>query len=369
MNVKDPEMNAPQTPAPAPAPAKSGPPVPLLVVGALLLTAGIVLGGRMWWRSQHLVETDNAFVAGRLHPVATRVAGVITEMRMQDNALVKAGDVLLRLDPADASVQVERLKAQIAQSDAAIATATAQAAQAKAQVAGVQAQVSQAESVLARAELDAKRSQTLFGAELRATSKQELDANLAARDVARADLAARKASLAAAQQAVAAADSARQSAAAQKAATQAQLQDAQNQLGYVEVRAAVDGRIGKRTAEVGQRVQPGQQLAAVVEPEVWVVANFKETQLERMKPGQKVHVKLDAFPGQELEAHVDSFSPASGASFALLPPDNATGNFTKIVQRVPVKLVFEAESLKRLGEAASRIVPGLSAVVEVVVAE
>ncbi|TXI25246.1 MAG: HlyD family secretion protein, partial [Roseateles sp.] len=123
------------------------------------------------------------------------------------------------------------------------------------------------------------------------------------------------------------------------------------------------------TAEVGQRVQPGQQLAAVVEPEVWVVANFKETQLERMKPGQKVHVKLDAFPGQELEAHVDSFSPASGASFALLPPDNATGNFTKIVQRVPVKLVFEAESLKRLGEAASRIVPGLSAVVEVVVAE
>jgi membrane fusion protein (multidrug efflux system) len=223
--------------------------------------------------------------------------------------------------------------------------------------------------VLARTELDAKRSQALFGAELRATSKQELDAALAAREVARADLAARKASASAAKEAVVAAESARQSANAQKSATQAQLKDAQNQLGYVEVKAASDGRIGKRTVEVGQRVQPGQQLAAIVEPETWIVANFKETQLARMKPGQKVRVKVDAFPGQELQAHVDSFAPASGASFALLPPDNATGNFTKIVQRVPVKLVFEPESLKALGEAASRIVPGLSVQVEVEIAE
>jgi membrane fusion protein (multidrug efflux system) len=357
-------MNAPQDTT-TPKPAKSGPPVPLIVFGALLLVAGIGLGGRMWWRSQHLVETDNAFVAGRIHPVATRVAGVVTEMRMQDNAIVKTGDVLLRLDPADAAVQVERLKAQIAQADAAIATSAAQIAQARAQAAVTGSQVAQAEAVLARTELEARRSQALFGAELRATSKQELDAALAARDVARADLAARKASAAAAREAVAAAESARQSASAQKGATQAQLQDAQNQLGYVELKAASDGRIGKRTVEVGQRVQPGQQLAAIVEPETWVVANFKETQLARMKPGQKVHVKVDAFPGHQLLAHVDSFAPASGASFALLPPDNATGNFTKIVQRVPVKVVFEPESLKALGEAAMRLVPGLSVQVEV----
>ena len=366
-------MNAPQDNTAAPKPAengkKSGPPVPLLVIGALLLVGGIGLGGRMWWRSQHLVETDNAFVAGRIHPVATRVAGVVTEMRMQDNAVVKAGDVLLRLDPADAAVQVERLKAQIAQADAAIATSAAQVAQARAQAAATASQVAQAEAVLARTELDAKRSQALFGAELRATSKQELDAALAARDVARADLAAKKASAAAAKEAVVAAESARQSAAAQKGATQALLQDAQNQLGYVELRAASDGRIGKRTVEVGQRVQPGQQLAAIVEPETWVVANFKETQLARMKPGQKVHVKVDAFRDRDLLARVDSFAPASGASFALLPPDNATGNFTKIVQRVPVKLVFEPESLKSLGDAATRIVPGLSVQVEVEVSE
>lgn len=367
-------MNAPQehtaaAPKPAEPVKKSGPPVPLLVIGALLLVGGIGVGGRMWWRSQHLVETDNAFIAGRLHPVATRVAGVVTEMRMQDNALVKAGDVLLRLDPADAAVQVERLKAQIAQADAAIATSAAQIAQAKAQAAATASQVAQAEAVLARTELDAKRSQALFGAELRATSKQELDAALAARDVARADLAAKKASAAAAKEAVVAAESSRLSAQAQKTATQAQLKDAQNQLGYVEVRASSDGRIGKRTVEVGQRVQAGQQLAAIVEPETWIVANFKETQLARMKPGQNVHVKVDAFPGVNLLAKVDSFSPASGASFALLPPDNATGNFTKIVQRVPVKLVFEPESLKALGEAASRIVPGLSVQVEVELSE
>lgn len=366
-------MNAPQdnaaaVPQPAQSARKSGPPVPLLIVGALLLVAGIGLGGRMWWRSQHVVETDNAFIAGRIHPVATRVAGVVTEMHMRDNETVKAGDVLLRLDPADASVQVERLKAQIAQADAVIAASAAQIAQARAQAAATGSQVAQAEAVLARTELDAKRSQALFGAELRATSKQELDAALAARDVARADLAARKASANAAKEAVVAAESARQSADAQKSGTQALLKDAQNQLGYVELKASSDGRIGKRTVEVGQRVQPGQQLAAIVEADTWVVANFKETQLARMKPGQKVRVKVDAFPGQELLGHVDSFAPASGASFALLPPDNATGNFTKIVQRVPVKVVFEPESLKALGEAASRIVPGLSVQVEVEIA-
>ncbi|MCE4555893.1 HlyD family secretion protein [Pelomonas cellulosilytica] len=367
-------MNAPQAddnvPTPiAPTAGKSGPPVPLLVIGALLLAGGLGLGGRMWWRAQHLVETDNAYVAGRLHPVATRVAGVVTELHMRDNAPVKAGDVLLRLDPADAAVQVERLKAQIAQADAAITASGAQIAQARAQAAATTSQVAQAEAVLARTELEAKRSQALFGAELRATSKQELDAALAAREVARADLAARKASANAAKEAIAAAESARQSATAQKSATQALLKDAQNQVGYSEVRAAADGRIGKRTVEVGQRVQPGQQLAAIVETETWVVANFKETQLAKMKPGQKVRVKVDAFPGRELQAHVDSFAPASGASFALLPPDNATGNFTKIVQRVPVKVVFEPESLQALGEQATRIVPGLSVQVEVEIAE
>jgi membrane fusion protein (multidrug efflux system) len=126
--------------------------------------------------------------------------------------------------------------------------------------------------------------------------------------------------------------------------------------------APVAGRIGKRSVEVGARVQPGQQLAAIVEDKVWVVANFKETQLAGLKPGQKVNLNVDALPGQELVGRVDSFSPASGNQFALLPADNATGNFTKIVQRVPVKVTLSPQDLKRLN---GRLVPGMSVIAEV----
>jgi membrane fusion protein (multidrug efflux system) len=124
----------------------------------------------------------------------------------------------------------------------------------------------------------------------------------------------------------------------------------------------VSGRVGKRSVEVGARVQPGQQLAAVVEDNVWVTANFKETQLAGLKPGQPVELEVDALPDQKLVGHVDSFSPASGNQFALLPADNATGNFTKIVQRVPVKIALDAADLKRL---SGRLVPGMSVVAEV----
>jgi membrane fusion protein (multidrug efflux system) len=126
-----------------------------------------------------------------------------------------------------------------------------------------------------------------------------------------------------------------------------------------------DGRIGKRTVELGQRVLPGQLLAAVVDGGVWITANFKETQLAQMKIGQRARVEIDAFPGRPLSAMVDSFAPASGATFALLPPDNATGNFTKIVQRVPVKLVFDPQELARAADLNGRIVPGMSATVSI----
>jgi membrane fusion protein, multidrug efflux system len=152
--------------------------------------------------------------------------------------------------------------------------------------------------------------------------------------------------------------------AAQSAIGQAQvaLKDAQLQLSYTNIIAATDGKIGKKNVEIGQRIQPGSPLMAIVGNELWVVANFKETQLEKMKPGQKVEIKLDAFPHQTFEGKLDSFSPASGAQFSLLPPDNATGNFTKIVQRVPVKVFFNSLSLNGY---ESRISPGMSAIVNV----
>jgi membrane fusion protein (multidrug efflux system) len=346
----------------AAAPARKGPPWRLLIIASLVLLAGGAFGARLWWLATNFAETDNATVSGHVHPVSTRVAGVVVAMDMEDNQAVKAGAPLLRLDAADAQVQVERLKAQLLQADAAIAGGAAQIAQSRAQAAAAQAQVVQAQASLTRTEQDAVRVQRLFGAELRAVSRQELDAATAARDVAAADLTARKAQAAAAQQAIASAVAGRESSIAQKAALAAQVKDAQLQLGYTAVLAPSDGRIGKRSVELGQRVQAGQQLGAVVQGDVWITANFKETQLAKMKIGQVALVHLDAFPGREFHARVASFAPASGATFALLAPDNATGNFTKIVQRVPVKFTLDPAETADL---AGRIVPGLSANVSV----
>jgi membrane fusion protein (multidrug efflux system) len=146
------------------------------------------------------------------------------------------------------------------------------------------------------------------------------------------------------------------------AQAQASLKDAQLQLSYTNISAPNQGRIGRKVVEVGQRVQPGQPLMAIVNNDYWVVANFKETQLERMQPRQPVEIKLDAFPHHPFMGRVESISPASGSTFALLPPDNATGNFTKIVQRIPVKVVFDPQSIRGY---ESRIAPGMSAEVSV----
>jgi membrane fusion protein (multidrug efflux system) len=137
------------------------------------------------------------------------------------------------------------------------------------------------------------------------------------------------------------------------------LDDAKLQLSYTEVRSPVAGRVGRKGVEAGQRIQPGQPLVAIVEDDLWVVANYKETQLTKMKPGQKVEITVDSFPDHRLRGHIDSMSPGTGAQFALLPPDNATGNFTKIVQRVPVKIRFDPEGIR---EYESLIVPGMSVV-------
>jgi membrane fusion protein (multidrug efflux system) len=349
-------------PMPAANAPRSGPPWRLIVIGGTVLLAAAAAGGRLLWHNANFADTDNATVSGHVHPIAARVAGVVVEMNLQDNQRVAAGAPLLRLDTGDAQVQIERLKAQLLQADAAIAGSAAQIAQARAQTAAANAQITQSQAALARAEQDAARSQRLFSAELRAVSRQEVDATTASRDIAAADLTARRAAANAAEQTIASAQAAREAAVAQKAAIAAQLKDAQLQLGYTTLLAPTEGRIGKRTVELGQRVQPGQQLAAIVQGEVWITANFKETQLAKMKAGQAASVHLDAFPGREFTAHVESFAPASGATFALLAPDNATGNFTKIVQRVPVKLVFEP---KDIADLAGRIVPGLSATVSV----
>ncbi len=351
----------PQAAAPAKKPNRR-----VLVVAGLIAVAAVAAGGRMWYRSAHFVETENAYVAGHVHPVSSRIAGTVTKVLIDDNQYVKAGDVIAELDPFDQHVKVEQIRAQIASAETQVLQADAQVAQVKAQASATAAQVKQAEALLVRAKQDADRYGQLYTSHMKAVSKAELDAANAGRASAAADLAARKDSVTAAKAQIGAAASARDVLKAQIDVLKVQLKDAEQQLAYNRIVAPVSGRVGKRNLEVGQRVSPGQQLTALVQDNVWVTANFKETQLAQMHIGQPVHISVDALPGKEITGHVDSFSPASGNQFALLPADNATGNFTKIVQRVPVKITLDAADQKAL---AGRLVPGMSVIAEVAIGE
>lgn len=355
------QASAAQPKADAPAAKKPPNKRVLIVVGVIALLA-IGAGGRMWYRSSHFVETENAYVTGRMHQVSSRVAGVVTKVLVEDNQMVKAGDVLALLDPADQAVRVEQIQAQIASMEQQVKQSDAQLLQVRAQAGAAGAQVRQAEAQLLRARQDAERFGQLYNDTMKAVSKSEVDASSAARAGAVADVAARRDNAAAAQAQIGAAEAGRDVLKAEIKVLQAQLKDARQQLAYNSIVAPVAGRIGRRSVEVGARVQPGQAMLAVVEDNVWVVANFKETQLGGLAPGQAVSLEVDALPDHHLVGRVDSFSPASGNQFALLPADNATGNFTKIVQRVPVKITLDPQDVKKY---AGRLVPGMSVVAEV----
>jgi membrane fusion protein (multidrug efflux system) len=310
-------------------------------------------GGYRWWRyATTWVVTDNAYVSAHIHTISPRVAGTVEEVLVEENQTVAAGAVLARLDPRDLEVRRQQSLAQVAQARAQFQQAEANTAQARAQVSREQARATKAQQ-------DSSRAKSLYEGSSGAISRQEFDQ-------AQAEAQAAEAALAGARSALDSAAAAASAARAQEKVALANQQDAELQLSYASLVAPAAGRIGKKNLETGNRVQPGQAVLALVEPEGWVTANFKETQLARMKPGQPVKVRVDAFPGRTFSGKVDSLSPASGAQFALLPPDNATGNFTKIVQRVPVKVLLDTASLR---DCAGRLAPGMSAVVEVRVGE
>ena len=352
--------------APAGAPAAAGAKSPpnkrvLIIVGVLALVA-LAGGGRMWYRSVNFVDTENAYITGHVHPVSARIAGVVTKVYIEDNQVVKAGDVIAELDPADQNVRVEQIHAQIASAQQQVVQAEAQIMQTRAQASAAKAQVAQSQALVVRANQDASRFGQLYNSNMKAVSKAEVDAANASKTGAAADLNARRDNVKAAEAQITAAESARDVLKSQVKVLQTQLKDASQQQAYNRILAPVSGRVGKRSVEVGVRVQPGQQLAALVQDDVWVVANFKETQLPGLVPGQAVEMKVDALPDYKLIGRLDSFAPASGNQFALLPADNATGNFTKVVQRVPVKILFTDDDLRRYRE---RLAPGLSTIVKI----
>src|SRR5471032_3237087 len=253
---------APAGPAAAPATAAKQPNRRVLVVAAVIALAAIGAGARMWYNSTHYVETDNAYVAGHVHPVSSRIAGTVTRVLIDDNQVVHEGDVIAELDPFDQHVRVEQIQAQID-------TAEQQVLQSDAQVA-------QSDAQLVRAKQDADRYGQLYNSQMKAVSKAELDAAVATRASAVADVAAKRDSVVAAKAQIGSAAAAREVLKAQVRVLRVQLKDAQQQLAYNKILAPVTGRIGKRSIEVGQRVQPGQQLTAIVQDDVWVTATSRK---------------------------------------------------------------------------------------------
>ena len=346
-------------------------PVTGIVLGAAAL-AWLVHFGLHAYRYE---KTDDAYVTGHLHQISPQLDGQVKEILVTDNQTVRAGDVLVRLDPLQSELVLQKAKASLeqaranaAESRAAAGQADAQTAEAKARVQQAAAQLAQTEAQLQLAQLTSTRTDQLF-AKGGVNSQADVDTAHSALEAAKAAHAANQANAAAAQSAVVSAEAAQNSATAQVAAAAASVavaesavRDAERQLGYMTITAPAPGRVGNKAVEVGNRVLAGQTLFSVAAPETWIIANFKETQLARMQPGQTVELSVDALSGRTLLGKVDSISPASGAQFALLPPDNATGNFNKVVQRVPVKITLDDDSRRQLDE---RLRLGLSAVVNV----
>jgi membrane fusion protein (multidrug efflux system) len=320
-------------------------------------------------------ETDDAVVQGHVHQVSPQIDGTVKDVLASDNQEVAPGDVLVRLDPLEFQIQLEKEEAGLAKAQADEARAGAASEEAQAQLSGAQARLASAEaqSTQARvqqdlAEINRRRARQLFQ-EGGAVTQADLDNAESAYSGAQAALAAALANARVADASIGEASAALEatkaealSAKASSLAFKAGVTDAKRKLAYATLVAPAGGRIGNRNVEAGNRVQAGQVLFALVEPDTWIVANFKETQIARMHSGLTVDVSIDALPGVGLHGTVESLSPASGAQFALLPPDNATGNFTKVVQRVPVKIVLDRQSARAAGE---RLRPGLSAVVDV----
>jgi membrane fusion protein (multidrug efflux system) len=342
-----------------------------IIIGVVVL-AVLLIGGLLYWlHARHFVSTDDAYTTGHVHQISARVTGTVISVLVDDNQSVRKDEVLVRLDPRDYEVALEKARAgrqqaaaQLTQSQAKIAQAQAQRSAARAQVTQAEAQVAQAKAQLEKAQSDYDRIAGLYSKDLKAVSKADVDAATeaftrarSALEGARANLTSAQAQAEGAEASVKAAEGDAQVAEANVAAGDAQLKDAELQLSYCNVLAPVAGKISKKTVEEGQRLTPGQALMAVVPEDIWVIANLKETQLKRVEVGQRVDIKIDTLSGKTFYGSVDSIQEGSGATFSLLPPDNATGNFTKIVQRVPVKIVFDPDSIR---DFQDKIIPGLS---------
>jgi membrane fusion protein, multidrug efflux system len=371
----------------------------LIAIAGVVILAGVAFA---WWHYRGRESTDDAQVDGHIVPIAARVGGTVLSVHVQDNQVIEAGAVLAEVDPRDYRVALQRAEADLADAEAALAaaqagipiTSTTTASQmssagasvdraragtdaatrdvegARARLASAQARLKEATANETRTSRDLDRMKQLIAKD--EVSQQQYDAAVAAAEAARATVESTEAAVAEARQVVSVTESRRiqatgtltqaeaelrtahtapeqltiiraraQSAQARVQQVRAVLEQATLNIGYTTIKAPIAGRVSKKSVEIGQVIQPGQPLMAIVPLEnVWVTANFKETQLREMRPGQRVSIFVDAF-GRAYQGKVDSIAAATGARFSLLPPENATGNYVKVVQRIPVKIVFD----------------------------
>ncbi len=322
---------------------------------AVLALAGAGQYGYTYWTTGRFeVETDDAYVQADNTLIAPRISGYVSAVLVQDNQTVKAGQVLARIDDRDFQTALRQATADRQSAESEIASIDAQLTLQQSAIQQSGAQVAAAEAAQRFAQQDrARYDQLARSGDGTVQAMQQTSSTLLQRS---ASLLQARAALVGAQQQVEVLKAARAKAVAQADHYAAAEQQAQLNLSYTTITAPIDGSIGARTLRVGQYVQAGTQLMAVVPlGSVYVVANYKETQLTHVRPGQKVAISVDGFPDADIHGRVDSISPATGLQFALLPPDNATGNFTKIVQRLPVKILIDRDAL-----AAGLLRPGMS---------
>ena len=317
---------------------------PLIALAAGILVAAIA-GLIYWLLTRNEETTDDAYTDGRAVIISPKVGGYVVTLAVTDNQLVHQGDLLVRIEQADYIAARDQAAGQMAAVAAELDDARVALDKARttypAQLKQARGQLQEAQGRLYQARREFERQNHIDRA---ATTQQSIDSSNAGLKIAEGQVEEAESQL---QQAELVNQNVAQAAAhvmqleGQLAQQKAALDQARLNLGYTDVMAPHDGRVTRRNVEVGMLLQPGTMIMAIVEPEIWITANFKEKQLDRMRPGQRVEVRVDAYPDLRLEGHVDSVQSGSGARFSAFPPENATGNFVKIVQRVPVKLVID----------------------------
>jgi membrane fusion protein, multidrug efflux system len=329
-----------------------------VVLGVLAVLA--IIGGTiavLWAiHEAHFESTDDAFIEGRVIPISPQLPARVQAVHVSDNQTVHKGDLLVELDPTDYQVALDQAKA----SESAV---VGQLQQAKAQVTASQASQLEAEAELSMTQANAasvnadyQRYQKLSGGSPGAVSKQQMDSIEASQQTATAQIAQAKAKIAQAQADFETAQANVVAAQGNLAKAQADIRRAEVNLSYCTIVAPEDGRVTRKNVEPGSYVQAGQNVLALVPPDVWVVANFKETELTRMRVGQPVSIEVDAYPGQEFTGKIQSIQSGTGSRFSMLPTENATGNFVHVVQRVPVKIILDSSQ----SDSDHPLVPGMS---------